>query len=258
MPDWYQKILDEYHAERKSKSFYRTHGFQVLWRHVQDTVATTAFQKHIQELRNSYAIPSAGFETPQTGSWTHPPENWKHGIENGGRAALNEIRVHLKTMCREYSLLPRDWVDIIEGYLFYNKLLLDIVPSARNLCFVADATTDKDGLGRDVDDEIKQTFPAALYISPYASERDVIDYIKKVFKPEVERIQIAHRKPDVSIGKTRMRKAAVRKRNESMHKIRTSSDKKIVRMVREDHPDALLKPSSINKTLSREKKRRAK
>jgi hypothetical protein len=258
MSHWYDKVLEEYHSERKSRAFYRTHGFQVLWRHVQDTIATTAFQRQIAQMRSQYSIPAEGFSTPESGSWRHPLEAWKHSHTDDGRKILNDIRTQLAVICREHHLLPRDWTDIIESYLFYNKLLLDIAPGARNLCFVADATTGKDGLGRDVDDEIKQTFPAALYISPYASERDVIDYVKKVFMPEIKRIQDAHRKPGVSIGKTRKRKSIVRKRNESMHQNRSSSDKKIAQIVRENHSDAPLKPGSINKTLSREKKRRAK
>jgi hypothetical protein len=257
MADWYDKIIDEVNKERKTVAFYETKGFGKLWQYLRAIVESDEFQKRILGLRERYRIPKEGFETPADRPWTHPIETWEFsGKHPEQRALMSEIRVITKNLCREYSLLPRDWAGVFEDYLFYNRLFLNLEPSARNLCFVADATTNRDGVGHEIDDDDRRAFPVVLHINPYASERDVIDYVKKVFKPEIESVQNAHKKADVKIGKFRKRKESVRKRNALLYKNRHSSNKQAAKLAREQHPDAPIKASSVGKTIEREKKRR--
>jgi hypothetical protein len=253
MADWYQRILDEYHKERKTASFYKTQGYRKLLRYVIAILASDKFQKTVKQMRVEYEIPAAGFSIPDKGSWSHPPNEWTHKEDP---TVLERIRQTFRTFCRERGLLPRDWHRTFENYLFYNRHFITTEPNAKNLCFVSDGVTSRDSLGHVVDEIDREIYPVTLHISAYASERDILDYILAVYNPEIKRVQKEYRKPDVGIGKYKKRNVAVLKRNIVMYENRTDSNEKIAGLVKEKFPEKPLRPSSIGKTVARERKRR--
>ncbi|MEI6553582.1 MAG: hypothetical protein WCO09_03370, partial [bacterium] len=187
------------------------------------------------------------------GTWSHPPKEWEFEEDY---KKLEEIRKLLRTFCKDKGILPRDWHKILEDFLFYNRVLLTLEPNAKNLCFVSDGVTGLDSLGHKVDEDDLEIYPVTLHISPYASERDILDYIHAVYKPEIERVQNTYKRKDVGIGKYKKSNYAVSKRNAVIFNNRYSPSKKISRTIKEEFPEAPLKLSSINKTISREQKRR--
>jgi hypothetical protein len=258
MADYYDKILEEYHEERKTKKFYKTQGHVKILRYVWALIQGDEFQKLVTEMRTEYKIPEKGFETPKSGKWTHPPKTWewKDARHYHLLFSKNPIKNTLRDFCKAHGILPRDWSDIFEGYIFYNRFLPTREPNAKNLCFVSDSITGRDSLGHQVDADDREIYPVTLHISPYASKRDVLDYIEAVFDPEIERLQKIYKKEHVTIGKHKMRSTAVRERNTLMNQHRVDSNKQISRIVKEQFPDKPLLPSSITKTIARERKRR--
>ncbi len=57
-------------------------------------------------------------------------------------------------------------------------------------------------------------FPLSLRISPYASQRDLIDYIKRMYEREIKPIQKKYLDEKIKIGKFRSKKDSIKKRNE--------------------------------------------
>lgn len=251
----WEQMEKQYNTERKTEAFYKTQGFSKLWLYVRHIVDTEPFQKNIQQIRNKHAIPESGYDISKIKKWTHPYHFWKQGGPEE-RKELARIRSLLRDLCKSYSLLPRDWLDVFESYLFYNRTLLTLEPGARNLCVVSDALTKRDGKGGEITDDYAHAFPVLLHISPYASKRDILDYIRKVYSPEIERVQKEHKNSDSILGKQRKRSPAVVKRNAMMYRKRLEPDKAIFSEIQDRKDAPQLKRKSVNKTLQREKKRR--
>lgn len=252
----YQKILNQYHTERNTKAFYKTKGFKKLWYYVCAIIKKDKFQEYIKDLRNEYKIPIKGFHI-ETDEWIHPPKQWLHAKN---RSALNKIRKNLRKTCLHYSLLPRDWMDILESYLFYNKLFISLEPDEKNLCFVSDALTKMDSLGRTITKDESTIYPIILHISPYASKRDVLNYIEDIYKTEISPLQKKHQKTDISIGKHRKKNKLIQERNKFIYENRHLSRKKITGLITASRKfksvSDPIDPGSVGKIISLEKKQR--
>ena len=253
MADWYDKILAEYHKERQTAKFYKTRGYGRLLVYVDAVIQSDKFQKTMLRMRDKYKVPAKGFDDPISGSWSsHPPKKWAHAEDN----SILDIRRDIQALCREYGLLPRDWDRTLENYLFYNRLMPTLEPNAKNLCFISDGVTGKDSLGHVVDDIDREIYPITLHISAYAGIKDILDYVNKVYNPEIMRLQEPHRKSEIKIKKFRKRNKVVRERGIVMNANPHDSNKKMAKLINEKFPERPLRLSSIGKTSARERKRR--
>jgi hypothetical protein len=248
----YDKMLEEYHKERKTDAFFKTQGYKKLWNYVQVVIDGKEFQTMVVTMRKQYEIPPNGFLLEGAGPWSHPPKEWKYY----GHREFEEIRKILSGFLITRELLPKDWLYTFESYLLYNRPFADKEPGKRNLCFVSDGIKNVDGVGGIVEEDAKKIYPVLLHISPYASKRDILDYVELVYKPEIERMQEQYKNPEIDIGKYRTRKVSIQKRNSLILKNKAKSNKRIGALAREQSPQKPLKNSSIGKTLSREKRRR--
>ncbi len=254
--DSYTKILDSYHKERNTAVFYKTQGFKKLWRLVQDLVQKESFQKSILKLRKEYHIPANGFEITENPS-THPPSEWEYSNPFGVKMKeLGSIRKKLINLFVDYSLLPQDWVSVFEQYLFYNKLYLPVSPNSHDLCFVSDSLTKKDSTGKDISKAEISTYPVTLHISPDASKRDILDYVKKIFKTEIEPMQNTYKKKNSSAINSRKRNPVIQQRKEFIYQNQDWSLKDIQKGL-EKETGEIIDIGLVGKIKSLENKKRA-
>ncbi len=249
--DWYDKILDEFHKERNTQAFYKTKGFKKLWNYIYEITKKESFQNYMQDLRDKYKIPVNGFQI-KTETWTHPPEEW---IYSNNRVAIVKIRKKLRKFCLQYQLSPKDWLSIFESYLFYNELQLYLEPNSHNLCLVSDLINKTNSLGKIIAKDEIAFYPVALQISPYASKRDILDYIQKIYKTEIKPMQEKFRKPKINIGKYRTKKQSIQQRNNFIYENRNLPKKEIMHLLSakyDNYPDY----GEIGKIISLETKRR--
>ncbi len=251
----YSRHVREFDKERNTPAFYKTSGFAKLWWYFLAITESGEFNKKIKKIRVAHGIPKDGYSHPDKGEWTHPPFEWKAQKDRDRLPARSRVQQDLNSLCVEYSLLPRDWTSLMEDYLFYDHVLFSAEPHARNLCFMSDAVTGTDLLGHKIDQTHRQAYPLLIHISPYASERDILDFIRKTFNPEMARILTQYKKSDVKIGKYRKRNQTVRERNQLLKENSSGSNKRLAKTVGEKFPEKPLKVSSISKTIAREKKR---
>ena len=175
--EWFQKTLNDYHRERKSHLFLKSKSFKAIWNYVRDLMATDGVQEFMARERNKNGIPPSGFRLEPPGPWTHPPKEWVHYKDE---KVLNEIRKKLQEFCLQRHLLPRDWISVFEAFLFYNKLQIPLEPNSYNLCFVSDLKSKVDSIGRQTTEEDISVYPITIHISPYASKRNILDYVGQV------------------------------------------------------------------------------
>ena len=254
----YPRHLQQFDEERNTPAFYKTSGFAKLWWYFVAITESAVFKQEILKIRATHGILKDGYALPEKGEWTHPPLEWKAQKDRDRWPARSRVLRDLDSLCMGYALLPRDWTGPMENYLFYNRVLFFPQPHMRNLCFMSDAVTGADLLGHKIDDADRQAYPLLIHVSPYASERDILDFIRKTFNPEMARVLTQYKKGDVKIGKYRKRNKTVRERNQLLKEKGGRSDKELAKIAREKFPKRPLKVSSISKTLARENKRRQK
>ncbi len=250
MMDWYQKMLEEFHSERNTAAFYKTQGFKKQWNYAKDLLSQKGFQTLVKKLRKSYDIPENGFKL-NTPSWTHPIETWKHRTDP---QMLEKLRNELRKFCETKQFAEKDWRSIFEYYIFYNELFLFQDPNSHNMCYVTDILTQKDSLGQELNDSLRNAFPVALLISPYASKRDILDYVEKLYKTQILPTQQIYQK-DAKQGKVRNKNGKVQARNLFIYQNRNKSLKVIADLVRAEFKE-LLDHGHIGKIISLEHNKR--
>ena len=232
-----------------------TQGYKKLWSYFFEVMRTEKFQKKIKSLRIDFDIPEKCFELQNN----FPPKNWKYRLDN---PAWNK---RIETICAEYDLHFSYWSNVIENYAFYNDLSL-IFNSSYDLCFFIDVNNDLKKL--DLDEKrmaikIKKSddhhFPFAIRISPYASERDIIDFIKKNFTTLIEPNQKRYFENNsikkVPIGKTKKKKFSIQERNDFLYKNQNLPKKDLMKIISEKYPPAI-DYAYITNIISKENKKR--
>lgn len=253
----FDRMREEFHKERNTKAFYRTQGFKKPWLALKAILKTDTFQKTIGGLRDKYKVPPGGFRVTEN-PWTHPPKEWDfyHKDDFWKRMrVLERIRHELEATCLEYGFPPKDFVNVLEHYLFYDRSFITLEPNSHNLIYVTDLATRCDSLGRELTDVDIKTHPVALLLSPYVSERDLLDYIRKIYTTEIRPIQHKYRKPGSEIGRHRTKKLSIQKRNEFILRLRDRRPKEIKKLLWEKL-HTTMKSGHISKVLSLEKVRR--
>ena len=243
--------MKEFHKERNTKAFYGSQSFNKLWSSIKDFIKTKVFQDFILGLREKYEIPEGGFEI-KTKSWTLPPPEWKYK-----KRSQEDIDVtsQIREICKEFQLPLKDWESSFHNYLFYNLLTLSPDPNSHNLCYVTDILENKDSMGSIMTEDIKISYPIGLLISPYASKRDIMDYITKLYTTEILPFQKKYKKKGTFIGKSRSKISRIQNRDNLIYKNRNLSLKEISQMIKKDF-DEDLDVGHIGKIISREKKKR--
>lgn len=97
--------------------------------------------------------------------------------------------------------------------------------------------------------------PVIIRVSPYASQREIIDYIKKSYNHHIRPIQERYQDEDVSIGKVRKKKEKIQTRNKFIYEHKHLPRKEIMQLVT-DTFDEVLDYGHIGKIISLEIKKR--
>jgi hypothetical protein len=120
---------------------------------------------------------------------------------------------------------------------------------------VSDAITKTDSLGKLIDSDNTDIYPITLHISPYASERNIIDYIKRLYSTEIKPLQQKYRDQKILIGKTRVRNSKTREINDFIYENRDWATKDLIKYIGEKHRK-FFDHGHIKKIISLENKRR--
>jgi len=218
---------------------YSTQGYKKLWAYFLDITKKDYFQKVIKDIRKNFKMPLKGFKPIKVRNkiyYHYPPKKWEycHNYE-----ATKKINRALESICNKYNLHHMDWYETIEHYLFYNKIRPIYHLNSSNLCLIQDLIEEK----KEAELERKEGvyngffeksdnffFPITIRINPYASQRDIIDYIKRMY-PTIKELQQKYIKKEVKIGKVRSKNKAIQKRNDFIYKHKSKSLKEIRKLL---------------------------
>ena len=229
-----EEARDKMFLQQEAATF-ETQSFKKMWAYVRYIVDSDSFQSKVKGLREWYQIPSKGFETDEDiGIWR---KKWGDKLER-------KLDDEVEKLCFKYHLYLIDWDTTIKYYIHTGKLeLLNSHIGSQGLCdFETVALETQEGLadGRikyqyDWEKSYNQTHPLGILFSNYATKRDLIDYVEKMW-PYIHYFQEHWKEPNLKVGKIRAKKdPKIQARNKFIYEHRHLPLKKIRQMLREQH-----------------------
>ncbi|MEK7569406.1 MAG: hypothetical protein AAB500_00730 [Patescibacteria group bacterium] len=249
------KFDPEKYYDENIKPYMESKGVAKMWNYFMEITKTDYFQNFIKEIRAKYGIPENGFKM----------HDEKIGIPAETivlpREKNDELREEIiEKICKKYQLHYFDFYDVIEFYIYYNILrpLNDV--GAMGLFRVSDVIDEKEEpFGKLFQDSDDMAYPIAIRISPYASQRDLIDFIenKVVWKNSIKFLQNKYRKDNIKIGKIKNKKQSVQERNDFIWQNRHLPRKQIMSLITDKFGyDRTVDYGYIGKIISLEKRKR--
>jgi len=238
---------DKYYEEN-IESYIKSKGAQKMWNYFLDIMKKDYFIQTIKALRIKYDIPENGFDL-EDGHYYRPPHNFEYDKE-----VREEV---IEKICKKYNLHLFDYSDVILDFVYYNLTHPLYELGACGLFRVSDVIEEKkDPFGELTEQSDDTSYPIAIRISPYASQRDLIDFIKNkgIWKNEIEFLQNKYKDKDIKIGKVKSKNQDIQKRNEFIYKNSDKSLKEIRKMLAQQK--IFLDDGHIGKIISLEKQKR--
>lgn len=216
------------------------------------------FTNLVSELRKKYNIPRTGFVYPKK---QHEllaiPKEWK----NKKSEDHGNILVDIKSFCFSKEIYLSMLFHSIYDFIVYN---IRINPSG-NVCLLVDnknrdnkmkiADSNSKIVNAYLDFEEHSSYPLSIAISPYASIRDITNFIEKR-SAKIKEIQEKYKKDNSKYSKFRNKDAIIQKRNDFIYKHRNLSMKEISRLASKKFPKHtdFINEASVGKIISLEKK----
>lgn len=247
---WYTNLVEKE---------YSTSGHKKFVRYMEAIFQTDEYRELIETLRKEHRIPLNGFKpTPDadgSSGYIFPVREWQAPFKE--RKTLNQ---EIKKFCMKHHLHYMDVLPLIDLHLFYNvkfdpsTLTYDL--GSFNLFHISDLVVEKEEpYGKDYQDSDDMAYPIAIRISPYASLRDILDFIKKVYSHSIAPLQKNYRDSSIKLGASRRRKDKIKERNIFIYENKQLPRKKIMQLVNERFGE-VLDYGHIGKIISIEERKR--
>lgn len=187
--------MTEDEFEKGIAKYLKTSGHKKLMNYVQALFEDPKFIEEVNKLRKKVGIVNGNEFIPLTEAGAKRITAYHKGIDD---------------LLLKYKLNYM-WSDMIS--MFVNDFTKNGA-SWGTICELQDVQDLKEDPLMDSNIKLDDNaFPLALRISPYASQRDLIDYIKIMYKDTIKPMQDKYLDKEVKIGKFRSKKEHIKKRN---------------------------------------------
>lgn len=206
----------------------KSSGHQKLLNYFREIIDTTYFQRYIINARKEYKIPKDGFKV-DSDNYSTIPDEWEYKDDEKIRKKISK---EIRSLCKKYYLHYLDGTELIEGLLFYNFKDKSFYPDSYNMCLITDLADErKEPFAEETQKNDDLLYPIAIRISPYASLRDILDYVKRAYKIKIVPMQKSYQVEGVKIGKFKKRKDVIIERNKFIYENRHLPRKEIMSLV---------------------------
>jgi len=244
--------LKEY--EKIRQTYFDNKGFQKMWNYFLDITKKEYFNDVIKELRTKYEIPPEGYKLDKKGCYHFPLNSIFRNNFQKEEELRNEI---IEKICCKYQLHYFDFSEILLQYVFYNYIESSHELGSCGLFMVSDVIEEKEDPFSDfIQQSDDMAYPIAIRISPYASQRDLIDFIKNkiVWKKEIEFLQNKYKDKNIKIGRVKAKNQSIQERNDFIYENRHKSLKEIRELLADKN--IFLDDGHIANIISLEKQKR--
>lgn len=233
------------HQKKEQAKIIKTPSNKKMWNYILDLTKRPAFKKDLKEFRQKFSIPENGYNKliytkDFSGRKVLTYPNYKE-IQQKENYTRNRI-----SLARKYQLNLSSRA--LESYIFYNKFLVDkeTMGSMIEIEDIYSQVTGNFGLSKSkqwyVLDNLEERafqFPVAIFLNPYVSQRDIIDYVKKTFKLSIEPKLKWYRDSESKLGKVRKKSTRVEQRNDFIFNNRHKPMKEIISLVSKEFKEIL-------------------
>lgn len=255
-----------------------------FYNYILDSIETDFFQQQIQRLREKFGIPPEGYKQKNK-VWVCPPEEWRNQQGKEFQNKHCELQMEIWDLASYYQINRPIAPHPFEDYIFYNELNSKDEAEDWDSFWSLFCITDKQALEKNISrdtigtSELKESdihkrckqrlmkmiqdyplahYPVAILVHPYASEREIVQYIKDEFKKTIEPLQEKYRWDETSlyrIRSLRTKDPKIRQRDNFIYKHRKHKSSIIKEKLKQEL-GINLGPEEISAIKSREIKRR--
>lgn len=223
------------------------------------------FNNKIKEIRRVFSLPENGFDKDLKDEFTFINKLPAYIDEQGEKVDFQKEVYDLATGFD----LTIPWLGAITSYILYDDFFFSkILPYIQTIDIsevlteqekansepMLDEDEDGDEIVVNLIENITEGFPVGIFISPYATGKDIVDYVKKQYKKEIEPAQLKHREKGIKIGKIRGRNQTIQERDLFICKHKKLPKSELVTRVREEYGD-ILDYTYINKIIKKKCKK---
>jgi hypothetical protein len=212
-------------------SLSKTSGYKKLINYFEEIANTDRFSKHIVSLRTKYGLSEHGIKGSDDFMDLFP----KLTKELDSNKSFQE---DLRTLMLEYGLDPLMWETELTEYVITDEFTSEPYVA---LCSLLDYKKYvKEGNNFFIPQiHNEDVYPISLGISAFASERDIIDYIKHTYTQVIKPLQEKYKNPELKIGSIKKKKAKIQERNEFIYQNREFTRRELMSKVNDKFGEVL-------------------
>jgi len=196
-----------------------TQAHEKVWNYYLEISKTDRFIALCKEARVKCGIPPTGYSTDDRSFY-----------EKTGSESHRLFKLSCK-ICSDFKLTFL-WADSIEQFILYNQIERFGELDDLGTCQVTnEMDIYKEPYGKWMGDNFNKNFPLSVRISPYASKRDILDYVDKMYSEFIAPLQKRYKRKDVKIGKVKTKKQSITTRNDIIYENRHMPYKEIFRLL---------------------------
>jgi len=249
-------------GDSKKTKEQNSKGHHKLQSYFFDLVKKNNFIKEVQKIRLKHGIPLNGYApdkrlTPQLDYLPFLPFDWFNGKVND---EIHELVIDLSKLKKKYELNQAVIHNPIDIFVVYN-----IVQEPQNnmiwdMCCAMDLQLEKSNkLIKNFQDRKTEMYPVALSLSPYATQNDIISFIKKYYQRHIKPAQDKYKKSEIKLGCTRRKNVSIQERNDFIYANYYLPRKQLKQLVNNKCNELgldILDDGSLSKLISLEKQKR--
>ena len=241
----------------KKKHSDTTQGQEKMFAYLVSLSSNTDFVDRVKEIRQWFLLPEEGFKKQLKNIDEFVQSLPPYTNDRNEQIVFDKA---IYDLADQFGV-TLVWLNAIRDYIFYNYFsyaktspLVDMVDILGVLNDAERDGSDREALLGRILDNIADSFPLALLVSPYATGRDIIDFVKKEYKTQIEPAQSAYKLTGINIGKVRKRSPGVQERDMFICKHKHLGTRKIVCLVADEYGE-VLDYTYINKIIKEKCKR---
>ncbi len=213
------------------------------------------FLNSIAQIREMFSLPQNGFVKDVEDELAFIRALPAH---RDGRGNETDIQKEVYELALRFHLTV-PWLGSVMKYVLYDDFFPARIESLVQIVGT-DALVEEQERRQDNNalHNIADAFPVGIFVSPYASQRDIVDYVKERYSQEIEPLLVKHREKDSLIGRVRARSESIAVRDAFICKHKDLPASKLAHLVYEKYGGKLLDYTYISKIIAKKCKQEKK
>ncbi len=244
-----------------------------LFNYIKKLLEDPSFRNELDNVRKTSGIPENGFKRIyinkkyKTKKFKHlkTPEELGYEFDN------KKFNQAMDNVFEKYGIsegLAGSWTTLLRSIVLYNSYefedyystygsmvygMIDVIDLSSMLSQNYEDEPAEDRIN--LLEEYTDSKPVAILINPYATQRDILDFVKKLYKTSISPILNSYKKNDIALGKKRKSNDRTENRNRLIYENRHLPKKELIHLVSKEYKE-VLEQSYLNTIIRKEKEKR--